>query len=286
LRELALRKSIGLTLPLWGGARASALRSKKRGWLLLATSLALVGCEPELVVGKWSCPAEADNAGEDGKAAAESPVTAPWATGFEDGFCGYSTALGFCYERAGGSYELVTSPVHSGRSAAAFSISTGDLAGAQTRCVRRGTLPRAAYYSAYFYVPSAPSAAVNWNLMHFRGGDAEPYHGLWDVSLAPQRGGSLRVVVYDFLRGMERSTSGVPAVPIGAWFQLEVFWQRSADARGELAVYQDGQLALELTRLVTDDTTFGEWYVGNLALSLMPRDSTIYVDDVAIREAP
>lgn len=281
-----MRKSICLTLPLWGSAGACAHPSKKRTWLLLATGLALLGCEPKLVVGKWSCPAAVDNAGGDGNVSTEAPVTVPWATGFENGFCDYTAALGFCYERGGGSYEVVTSPVHSGHSAAAFSISTGDLDGAQTRCVRRGALPRAAYYSAYFYVPSAPSAAANWNLMHFRGTEAGFSHGLWDVSLAPQRDGNLRVVVFDFLRGMERSTSNVPVVPIGAWFQLEVFWQRAADATGELAVYQDGQLALRLSNISTDDTLFGEWYVGNLALALTPSSSTLYVDDVALREAP
>jgi len=49
-------------------------------------------------------------------------------------------------------------------------------------------------------------------------------------------------------------------------------------------VYQDGVVALRLTRLITDDTDWGQWYVGNYARTLVPAKSTVYVDDVTIRE--
>jgi len=59
-----------------------------------------------------------------------------------------------------------------------------------------------------------------------------------------------------------------------------------ADASGEIALYQDGQLVLQRTSIATDDTTFAQWYVGNFADALTPADSTIYVDDVTIRPLP
>ena len=37
--------------------------------------------------------------------------------------------------------------------------------------------------------------------------------------------------------------------------------------------------------LVTDNTDFGQWYVGNFADALTPPGSTLYVDDVTIRAA-
>jgi len=57
----------------------------------------------------------------------------------------------------------------------------------------------------------------------------------------------------------------------------------AADATGAVALYQDGEELLEVTNLITDDSTWGQWYVGNLATGLRPADSKLYVDDVTIR---
>jgi hypothetical protein len=61
--------------------------------------------------------------------------------------------------------------------------------------------------------------------------------------------------------------------------------KRAADATGEVALYQDGELLIQATDLITDDSSWGQWYVGNLAQGLTPPDSTLYVDDVTLRAA-
>ncbi len=43
-----------------------------------------------------------------------------------------------------------------------------------------------------------------------------------------------------------------------------------------------GQLLVEATGLQTDDTDWGQWFVGNIANALTPPDSTVYVDDITI----
>jgi hypothetical protein len=229
-------------------------------------------------------------AGESAIPHPDDPVALPWATGFEDGFCGYGAVGGVCYPDEGGaSYEIVSAPVHSGNSAAAFSvIANGTFNDMQARCYRQGTLPNSAYYSAYFFIPSAPTAANNWNLIHFRGGDrpGTVRQGLWDVSLARQPDGTYQVYVFDFLRMQTRMARNVPPVPIGSWFQLEVYLKRASGPTGAFEVRQDGKLALSVSGLSTDDTSFGHWYVGNLAASLTPPESVVYVDDVSIRELP
>src|SRR6185369_43585 len=75
------------------------------GWLLLP-ALGLLwptsGCEPEVVVGDWSC-ATASSEQADGEAGAPSSslaIEVPWSTSFEDGFCGYAKVRGFCYADA------------------------------------------------------------------------------------------------------------------------------------------------------------------------------------------
>jgi hypothetical protein len=288
-----------------------------------------LGCEPKLVVGKWSGggagvggaagvgggagiggAAGGGGGGEAGTAAGAGPVgcetagggaatvgsmtrvpepvSVPWSTGFENGFCDYSASNNYCYAEPRAGFEIVTAPVHSGTSAAAFNIVVdGAMDGTQTRCVRQGTLPEAGYYSAFFFIPSAPTATNNWNLVHFRGGRTTgALHGLWDVSVNVDAEGALHLYVFDFIRRMTRATAGVPAVPVGSWFQIEVYLKRANDATGEFTVYQDGELALRLTDVSTDDSSFGQWYVGNLANELTPGESTLYVDDVSMREAP
>jgi hypothetical protein len=227
-------------------------------------------------------------AGESAIPAIDAPLALPWSTGFEDGICGYKNAGGYCYAEEDASYEIVSAPVHSGDSAAAFSLANGTVENMQARCVRQGTLPNAAYYSAFFLIPSAPTSATNWNLIHFRGAErpGARRHGLWDVSLARQPDGTYQVYVFDFLRAMTRSANNVPPVPIGSWFQLEVYLKRATGPTGAFEVRQDGKLALGLSGLSTDDTTFGQWYVGSLAFSLTPPESVVYVDDVSIRELP
>jgi hypothetical protein len=274
----------------WAVKPGGSFRQKKHAiavaGCLAALSLPLA-CEPRLVVGKLSCSDPDASGGETSQPSVFEPIATPWSTSFEQGFCDYAASNGFCYADPSAVYETVTFPVHSGKLAAAFRITTGapPTGDHQTRCVRQGSLPSAARYSAYFYIPAAPIDAVNWNLIHFRGGDGPVYHGLWDVSLAKGPDGEFHVVVFDFLRSLTRTTNA-PPVPVGTWFQLAVDWKRAADETGSLAVYQDGQLVLELTDLSTDDTNRGQFYVGNLAVSLNPRESTLYVDDVAIQPAP
>ena len=234
-----------------------------------------------------SCRSEGGNVTGNLQRVTES-LALPWSTSFERGFCDYAVTSGYCYGDTRASYEIVSSPVHSGDSAAAFNIVVDDaFDGLQARCVRQGQLPNDAYYSAFFFIPSAPTAANNWNLIHFQGGGATgPLHGLWDVSISIDAQGELHLYVYDFLRPLMRVTTNLPTVPIGSWFQIEVHWKRASDATGEFALYQDGELGLELKNLSTDNTSYGQWYVGNLAVGLTPQDLTLYVDDVSIREAP
>ncbi|HLV67112.1 MAG TPA: heparin lyase I family protein [Polyangiaceae bacterium] len=244
-------------------------------------------CAPELGVGTAACIGSAPlRIPEDASdpVSSRDPVDA-WETDFENGFCDFRFARGgFCYASPDAAYELVTSPVRSGQRAAAFSVTTDpDLDGEQARCVREGALPAAAYYGAWYYLPASATNEGNWNLIHFQGGD--DLHGLWDVSLDTTDDGELSLYVYDFIRREFRRPASPRPVPIESWFQIVFYLRRSADATGAVALYQDGELLWEATDLVTDDSDWGQWYVGNLADALSPQASTVYVDDITIRTA-
>lgn len=279
----------------WATVRGKVFPSLAKRVDLAGTAVVLVcvsgACEPKLVVGKVVVKEECEVPGEpDGGAGASSEpleIPVPWSTGFETGFCDFAQ-FGYCYDRPGASYAVVSEPVHEGRGAAEFTV-TSSPAEPQARCVLRGTMPRDAVYGAWYYVPELAQNNANWNLFHFRSGapGALPadMHGIWDVSLRNGPDGSLQLYVLGFDR-VTRIPDPAPPIPIGAWFRIQFRLKRAADGTGAIALYQDGELLVDEVPAATDDGEFGEWYVGNLATGLMPRVSTIYVDDVSITATP
>lgn len=271
------------------------------GWLALL-ALCECGCDPTILIGRDEAPDGAmpldeaahaasppDALALDGGTAAEagsglSPLAVPWSTGFEgapgDSWIPDSPS---CYTTGGASFRIVTSPVHSGQHAAAFTVDTAIASPSQTRCLEEGVLPAVAYYGAWYYVPAQATNISNWNMLHFQGADVAngaAAHGLWDVSLESASDGTLHAVVYDFLRKRLLQTSA--SIPVATWVYLEVFLRRAADATGEFTLRTNGQVALDLTGLTTDDSQWGQWLVGNYAMALTPPSSTVYVDDVSI----
>lgn len=269
-----------------GGRRPHSRLARAAAKYLLG-GLPLLGCEPPLDVGSWRCAAAPLFIPPDGSPmlpGRELPVTTGWSTSFEDGFCGYSEATGFCYADADATHRLVEFPKHSGRRAAAFDITTeGGKNGGQTRCVREGLLPEEAVYGAWFYIPSGTTSNGNWNLMHFQGSDGELLHGIWDVSVST-RDGTLR----PFVRGTRGINVLNPdddvTLPTDEWFSLHFRLRRDATPAGHVALYLNRVLIIEQRDIVTDDSLWGQWYVGNLADNLDPPQSTIYLDDVSIGE--
>ncbi len=249
--------------------------------------LLFTGCEPTLIVGEWQCAAQ-----EDATSALDFPtptdeLTLPFRSGFENGFCDYADPSAFCYANQQASYRLVDEPVHSGSWAASFQVVGEEEDGLQARCVRQGRLPEAAYYGAWFYIQRTATSSNTWNLFHFEGRDpANPtpteQHGLWDVSLQANEDGSLDVYIFDFLRMRTLPIPEAKTIPIRTWFHLEVYWNRSFEPTGSFDLYVDGELALSLKDLRTDDSELGQWYVGNFAAAISPSPNTLVMDDVTI----
>lgn len=244
--------------------------------LLLA---GLTGCQPQLDIGTWTCSANGTPSEIPSRTA---PVATPWSSGFENRFCDYTELAGFCYTDETSAYGIVTSPVHSGRYAAAFTVQSDAEGGSQTRCVRQGELPTAAYYGAWYYIPEPTTANSNWNLFHFRGGeDLSATRGVLDVSLVTD-GEDMHLAVFGRGHAPIGESMRSASVPFGSWFHVQLYLKRADDMTGEVALYQDGQEVFDVTGVRTDDSTLGQWYVGNLANGLSPSASTVYVDDVTL----
>lgn len=256
---------------------------------IATAAVAVMACEPPLEIGKWKCAAAPLFIPPDGSPiprGKDTIVSPDWHTSFEDGFCGYSEVYGFCYAAPDASVRIVDTIARSGRKAAAFSITTdSEREGEQTRCVREGTLPQDAYYGAWFYLPRGTTGRDNWNLIHFQGASEEnPLHNLWDVSVFTTNDGRSVPWLRGFVGEGETFAPSVGAdLPTDEWFSLHLRLLRSPTATGRVALYLNGELLEERDNIVTDDSDWGQWYVGNLARTLEPAESTIYVDDVSIR---
>lgn len=257
---------------------------------MLAALPVFASCAPKLNAGEWQCAgADAGAAGTSQSSAITDPVPVPWSDGFEDGFCDYlrKDGPGYCYGDE--PYVLVTEPHRpGGHFAAEFKVIGGQMNDNQTRCVRQGELPLAAYYGAWYYIPQAPNDQSVWNLWHFQGGDdPDSQHDLWDVSLANgAQAGQWELMVLDRPSGFEnyrRTDNPRIPIPIGSWFHIELFLKRASDATGEIALYQDGLLLFDRMNLKSDASKFTQWYVGDWAHSDTPENSSLYVDDMSIR---
>jgi len=71
------------------------------------------------------------------------------------------------------------------------------------------------------------------------------------------------------------------AIPIGRWFQVEVFFRPTPDVNGRLTVWQDGTQILDWEQ-ANAPTTAVEWSVGSTGLNVTPPMVEVWVDDVAI----
>lgn len=258
----------------------------------LGVAVAASGCEPELNVGAWPCTSSSGPAGTmpDGSVGpTRDPIASPWKNGFEDGFCGYAHAKGFCYASAAAAYELVEAPVHSGLHAVRFTVLDQPKPdGTQARCVREGKLPVDAVYGAWFFLTATATVTANWNLMYLNSGTDEDrsLRGQWDVSLGNADDGSLTLHVLNHLTGLP--LDGEREVRLNTWFHVEFRWRRAEDMTGKVALYKDGELVVEAEDLQTERSgaTWQQWYVGNLVEEVTPPDSTLYVDDVSIAPPP
>ena len=274
-------------------ATRSGLRAR-HCWALLFLIIG-GGCDKTLVVGTCEPPkVPVEDSGTDAGLDAGSdafPLELPWSSGFENGFCDFNQPLGYCLQSGTASYKFVTSPVHSGTFAAAFTINDDPNAlGRQSRCVRRGVLPKSACYGAWFYLPRSRIVANHaWDLSYFRRGDVPVGNsdGLWDVYLTSDSNGDYWLAINDYVHSVPHFPDTRRVVQGDTWFRLEFCLDRATDNTGRVALRQDDQEVFSLQDIQTDKGEWAEWYVGSYSSDgLIAGPTTLYVDDVTINDWP
>ena len=173
---------------------------------------------------------------------------------------------------------------HSGRYSVKLTNSTvGDVQGA--RLWHQGDFPEEAFYSVWYYLPQTYQTRVDWTILQFRTPTDDPatVSQFLDVDLRSLPGGELILSIYDHRPDYLRLPTADPAliVPVGRWFQIEVFYRRAPDDTGRFTLWLDGKLNYDVHRPMAADPTV-YWTPCSVTGDLSPTQSEIYVDDAAI----
>jgi hypothetical protein len=215
-----------------------------------------------------------------------------WVAHHEGGDLGEWSAAG----KGGGSADapdtslaVSTEHAHGGRYAVKLSnaaVSSYE----EVRLWRTDQFPQAAYYSAWYYLPRAYQTTDDWTIMQLRApvpADPSTISLLLDVDLRSLPSGDLILSVYDHRPQYLRAATPDPAVlvPIGAWFQVQAYFDYSSGDDGRFALWLDGQLLYDLPRPFNIGNTV-YFSVCSVSQALSPTDSAIYVDDAAVSLTP
>lgn len=166
-------------------------------------------------------------------------------------------------------------------------LSGGEPAGA--RVFRWGERLEHGFYGAWYYFPKAHRPDVWWNVMQTK---SRPPDGetvtMWVVNVAADEDGTMRLYLWDALGALPFpgiSAQVDRALPVGRWVHLELYVAHATAPTGRIALFQDGELLLDLTDQVTAMSDDLQWSVNNYSDAIDPSDVVIYVDDAAIRRA-
>jgi hypothetical protein len=178
-----------------------------------------------------------------------------------------------------------TAVAHGGQYAGMITLSPSFAMTSTNYLFRNQPSPPAAYYSAWFYVPSTIKVSAWLSLTHFRESqtnDGNNLSALWDVNLYPRPYGGLAAQLYDYVNHMNWVQPNPVAFPFDTWVQLEVFLAKSTGPGGRITVWQDGVLIFDRPG-ATVQNDWIQWDAGGASdPNLTPSPATIYIDDAAI----
>ena len=186
--------------------------------------------------------------------------------------------------QSGGQTEVSRDRAHGGSYAAKLTIDTTDRTDHTARLYRR-TANGGAFYSAWFFFNQSHTPDEWWSIFLFRAqrdpNDLDSYVNLWNFNVERPDGGNLTLSFYDHLTQQYTRSSAAPPIPVGQWTHIEAFFNYAPpDTR--ITVWQDGVLVFDIAGLGESPAPYLYWSIGTGSNGLMPRVSTIYVDDAAI----
>jgi hypothetical protein len=146
-----------------------------------------------------------------------------------------------------------------------------------------------AFYSAWFRLEDAHTVGDWWSIFLFHARDdtlsLENDVSLWDVRVIDTPDGEMALQFFDH-DTMQGTTSGSEGrIQARKWFEIRAYLDYRPPSDTRLAVWLDDTLLFDSLALHTDVQNNVFWAVGNGAGKLDPADSTLALDDAAIRRA-
>lgn len=210
-----------------------------------------------------------------------------WSAGFETGDISEWEAHGDWLRQGNtATYDVQTQKAHSGDYAVKFTIDTSSGSSQAAYLFYWDTLPNAAYYSAWYYVPSNIETEVWWNIMQWK----STYNGNSDYSrpVFVLDGALFGQTAISLCHLPDKDADKVcwkqtnVSIPRDQWFHIEVYYERSK-TNGHVIVWQDGVKLFDITgypTVLSDGTLY--YSVNHYTDGIAPNVSSIYLDDIVI----
>jgi len=146
-----------------------------------------------------------------------------------------------------------------------------------------------AYYSAWFRLEDAHTVSDWWSIFLFHARDdalsLDNDVSLWDVRIVGGSRGEMLLQFFDH-DVMMGTLAGRPGrISAGEWFELSAYLDYRPPDSTRLAIAINGTPLFDMKGLHTAVQANVFWSVGNGASGLDPADSTLDLDDAAIRKA-
>ena len=184
------------------------------------------------------------------------------------------------YNSGGGQSSASSRYAHTGDYSAKLTLTDVD----STQGVRlfRWAEPRAydeLYYSVWYYFPERYTAPDWWNIFQFKSKTSSLNDPFFLLDVSSQN----KLSLYDWQERRSYTPIVDKEVPVGRWFQLEVFYKSRGDETGAITVWQDGVKLYDVKNVRTRYTDGdSQWSVNNYTANISPNDVDIYVDDAVI----
>lgn len=246
--------------------------------LVLCALMAVASCEPRALTMADTEPSRA--------VAAPVPSHVLWSADHETGDLSQweSSDGGGAFNTGSGDVYVTNAVSRSGNHSLSLSIygADGDVQGA--RVFRWKENPADAYYSAWLLFPEWYETGRWWDVFQFKSPDnrgrSQP---MWVLNVGNRRNGEMGFYLWDALsRRSYEHEWGSPAIPVGKWIHVEVYYRRATDNSGRITVWQDGAKLFDQDGVRTAISKEIQWSLANYTDRITPSNATIYADDAVI----
>ena len=142
------------------------------------------------------------------------------------------------------------------------------------------------YYSVWYYFPERYQIEQWWNVLQFKSSVAgtnknDPF---FILNVGNRNNGDMYFYLYN---GYQKTSyqQRLTDIPVGQWFQVEVYHRSRGDNTGAITVWQDGVELFDVqgvqTRYLEGDI---QWSINNYTDNIRADTVTLYVDDAVISQ--